>query len=441
MESGKSSRRQPRHPRNGDDSAAGPRGGRVSGIPSLVMGSPSNAVKPKLEDIHTTISKLSDTVKSGFADQKSSHDGIVQRQRTTTTSEAVSNCEVTTEKTQRRVKLQELRIKSLEKRLEDQERESRRKLLLIEGVKEGKEESVDNIIGELFDDLLVGFGTERCDRAQRRGKQVAPPGKSSRPRPIVISFIRLSDKLKIFKFLKNLKDQDKWKGVSIGDDLTETQRDQVRDLLALSAYTRSKGHEAAVRGNFLVVDGTRYRYEDLSQLPEGLTLCKAKTIEVDWGKGLAFQSHHSPMSNMYYCQVDYEGRHFESLEIAYQYPRAKVCGYKTEADLIADCTNSYKAKSIGAPLKDTKEWLGCRVRVMTELVRLKFENNLNCKQWLLQLEGKKLYEATADKFWATGLFLSKSRDIKEGKIPGQNKLGEILEKVRTELKKNKKVSE
>ena len=119
--------------------------------------------------------------------------------------------------------------------------------------------------------------------------------------------------------------------MSIGNDLTEKQRDQVRDLLALCAYARSKGYEAAVKGNLLIVDGSKHRCEDIGRLPEDLTLCKAKTIAVDGGRGLAFQSHHSHPSNMYYCQVEYDGCYFESVEIAYQYARAKICGYKLEA--------------------------------------------------------------------------------------------------------------
>ena len=71
---------------------------------------------------------------------------------------------------------------------------------------------------------------------------------------------------------------------------------------------------------------------------------------------------------------------------------------------------------------------------MTELVRHKFSHNEDCKQWLLKSEKKKLYEATTDKFLATGLVLLHARDIKERKVPGQNKLGKILERVRAELK-------
>ena len=75
-------------------------------------------------------------------------------------------------------------------RLEEQERESRRRYMLIEGVQEGKDEIVNDIVGDLFNSLRVGFGSERCDRAQCTGKLTGPPGKTARPRPIIISFIR-----------------------------------------------------------------------------------------------------------------------------------------------------------------------------------------------------------------------------------------------------------
>ena len=186
--------------------------------------------------------------------------------------------------------------------------------------------------------------------------------------------------------------------------------------------------------HLFVLDGVSYTHDNLYQLPEELSLCKAKTIEVDGGTGLAFQSHHSPLSNMFYCHIDYDGHHFPALEIAYQYARAKIGGYQRVAEALVDCPCVYRAKSITSDLKDTKECLGCRIKIMTELVRLKFKNNKDCKQWLLRSGTKKLYEATVDKYWATGLVLSKAKDIKDGKFPGQNKLGEILEKVRVEIK-------
>ena len=412
--------------------------GRPTGIPSPT--SPHVKPKPNLEDIIATIGTLSETVKSGFEEQKISNKDIADKlsdsvKKWDAVTVKVAAFEEVSDKTQRRLKAQELRIHSMEIKLEEQIRDGRRKYMLVEGVPESKNEVTEEIIAELFDCLQVGFSTERCDRVQRRGKPIAPQGRAAKPRPIIISFIRVNDKSAIFKGLKNLRDQEKWKGVSIGDDLTDTQRNQVRDMLALSAYARSKGYNSTVKGNLLLFEGTKYKFEELDQLPIDITLSKAKTIEVDGGKGLAFQSHHSPLSNMYACHVTYEGRHFGSVEVAYQYARARICGYNREAELIAESNYSYKAKSISYGFKDTKEWLNCRVKVMTDLLRFKFQNNDACKQRLVESKGKKLYEATHDKFWATGLVLSRARDIKEAKFPGQNKLGEILEKVREEVSK------
>ena len=117
------------------------------------------------------------------------------------------------------------------------------------GGRKCKDEDTAKIIDDIFESLEMGFGTERCDRVQRRGKLTAPRGKAIRPRPIVISFIRVSDKSSILRNLKNLNEQGRWKGVSIVDDLTDIQRNQVRDMLALSAYARSKGYNSSVKEN------------------------------------------------------------------------------------------------------------------------------------------------------------------------------------------------
>ena len=64
-------------------------------------------------------------------------------------------------RSQRRMKIQELQLQAAEKRIEEQERESRRRYMLIEGVQEGKDEIVNDIIDDLFDSLKVVFRSER----------------------------------------------------------------------------------------------------------------------------------------------------------------------------------------------------------------------------------------------------------------------------------------
>ena len=129
-----------------------------------------------------------------------------------------------------------------------------------------------------------------------------------------------------------------------------------------------------------------------------------------------------------------DGHHFEALEIGFQYTRAKICGYRREAEIIADTTCAYKAKKKCTRRTSRTRRNGSHAELRSwQLVCYKFSHNEDCKQWLLESGKKKLYEATTDKFWDTGLVLSRARDIKEGNLPGQNKLGEISERVRVEL--------
>ena len=134
----------------------------------------------------------------------------------------------------------------------------------------------------------------------------------TRPRPIVVGFVRTTEKASVFKNLSNLKGCEKWNGVYVGDDYTECQRNQIRDLRALSAYTRRLGHDSIVRNHYLWIDNKRYVYEDHDRLPPGVTFESVKTLEVLDGKGLAFQSSHSPLSNLYPCNVCHRGESFLS---------------------------------------------------------------------------------------------------------------------------------
>ena len=207
-----------------------------------------------------------------------------------------------------------LRLNELDERIERLEREKRRNLIVIEGVIEEADKPSPVIIEELFQDLKVDLDTLVCDRIYRRGKEApvisdrnrpedVDPNKArrrtERPRPIVVGFKEHDDKVKIYRHLKNLKGIDRWDRVYVNDDLTEMQVNQVRDLRSLSAYARSTGQISTVRATFIWVAGKRYSYEEVHKLAPELTFEKAKTISCLGGEGIAFQSTHAPLSNLY----------------------------------------------------------------------------------------------------------------------------------------------
>ena len=229
--------------------------------------------------------------------------------------------------------------------------------------------------------------------------------------------------------LKNLGGIDRWNKVYVSDDLTEIQQNQQRDLRALAAYARSKGYSSTVRANCIIVDNRKFAYKDLHRLPQELTLEKAKTIECLEGKGVAFQSVHSPLSNLYPCNVMYKGKLFLSAEGALQYTRVICCKRYTEAkDIEFECC-AYEVKKISGNFSHSPEWEKLAFDTLVEILIIKFTTNAHCKSVLLATGDRNLYEATGDKYWACGLPLAKIHELTLPPI-GKNRAGEAVEKVR-----------
>ena len=336
------------------------------------------------------------------------------------------------------------RLADVEKKIERLEREKRKNLIIIEGVPESEENPSPEIVDLLFRDLKLDFDTLVCDRIYRRGK--APPGtgegakpevapeartghKPRKHRVIVVGFKELSDKIQVYKHVKNLQGLDKWKNVFISDDLTECQQNEVRDLRALSAYARSKGYNSTVRANCIIVNDRRYAYGEIARLGPELTLERAKTIECLDGKGIGFQSVHSPLSNLFPCNIIYKKRPFLSAEGALQYTRAIICKRYDEAATIEFERNAYEVKRIAASLGQSQQWDNMVEDVLLEILIIKFTTNQRCRNALLATGEKRLFEATGDKVWACGLPLSKIHELTLPP-PGRNRTGLSVEKVR-----------
>ena len=73
---------------------------------------------------------------------------------------------------------------------------------------------------------------------------------------------------------------------------------------------------------------------------------------------------------------------------------------------------------------------------MVDALRLKFTQNLDMLQELLNTGNKTLVEASpTDKIWGVGLHEDDDRILNEANWDGENRLGKALMQVRAELKK------
>ena len=259
-------------------------------------------------------------------------------------------------------KRQTVQLIDLENKLEILERDNRRSNIILEGVPEDKDQSLIDILDQLLKDLQVNMDTSACDKIFRRGRrQNAKDGASPNPRPIVVVFLRLSFKVQVFKNLKNLAGIPKWNNIYLNDDFTPMQKVQISELRSISALARKNGMESRVRGNALFVDGRRYSYGDLGRLPEGLSITAAKTISVDDGRGIGFQSKHSVFSNMSEAHMVHDGLDFNSAEEIYQYIRGNADLVKTSRTFWLHVTPT-KPRSLGEKFGKQQTGTGRRYR-------------------------------------------------------------------------------
>ena len=335
-----------------------------------------------------------------------------------------------------------LRLSELEARIEQLEREKRKTSLVIDGIKETEDEDVAETVEEVFADLGVDYNTRVCINIYRRGRKqnkdqiraaTEATGQSPRPRPIIVVFLRHTEKSQIFQKLKNLKGNDKWKNVYFNDDFTEIQATEQRDLRSLVAYAKKIGKEASIRAGAFWYQGRKYLYHDLHRLPAELSLLKAKTLHILEDTAILFQSPHTPLSNLFPCNLVFRGECFLSSEGAFQYHRALTSGYEKEAIQIKAERNPYKAKSQGGLIRATQEWDRICEELMEEILVAKFTMIEYCREFLLETGERRLLEGTGDKKWGCGVPLSKYW-LATLKYPGKNILGLLLENIRATIR-------
>jgi hypothetical protein len=145
-------------------------------------------------------------------------------------------------------------------------------------------------------------------------------------------------------------------------------------------------------------------------------------------------------SNFYETTFKLDGVEYKSAEHAFEAIKAKTFGDDEMFGKILKAKSAQSAKSFGNKVKNFKEetWAEKQDEVMTSVLRAKFTQNLELRKKLLDTGDKLLANADPrDKYW--GISTSASTEVAKTptKWKGDNKLGKILEALRTELRAEK----
>lgn len=122
-----------------------------------------------------------------------------------------------------------------------------------------------------------------------------------------------------------------------------------------------------------------------------------------------------------------------SAEQAYQFYHASALNKLEASQDILKTENPAAARVIGNRLPLKQEWDRQKDERMFTIVMNKFSQNKDLAIKLVATGNNRLFEATKCPYWASGYTLG-SKEWYKGYIPGQNRLGEILMRVRDDLR-------
>lgn len=257
---------------------------------------------------------------------------------------------------------------------------------------------------------------------------------------IIVRFISFVDRERIWDMRMNLRGSR----ITLLEDFPPKVEHCRRELTPIASLATSLPgyNNVQLKADKLVINSKSYTTDTLHHLPKNIN--PRYTSERQKNNCLVFggiSSRHHPLSN-YYKQTfsSDDGQIYSSIEQGYQHKKCEFGGIMNSslASQILACDDPSRIRALGqrASIRDIAQWDAAKDDVMYKLLHSKFSQNSDIKKTLLDTNTAKLIEANGkDAYWASGLPLTNSRNL-EMNFPGKNRLGELLQKLRTELKVN-----
>lgn len=142
-----------------------------------------------------------------------------------------------------------------------------------------------------------------------------------------------------------------------------------------------------------------------------------------------FDGEYAFLSNFYECKVVYNGLTFNSSEAAFHAQKTLNTAERKAFTNLSPAAS----KKMGRKITLRGDWEDVKTDVMYEICLAKFSQNLDLKKKLIATGDEYLEEGTYwhDNCWGN-CYCDKCKNI-----PGENRLGKILMKIREELRNDK----
>lgn len=407
----------------------------------------STIIVSKLETIEARLTKL-DGIEAQLAEIKASNENY--RQKTTADIDRMTAILAEShrqqQETERRQMITEYRMSQAEQtntqlkmQINDLENRARVCNLKIEGKYEDPNEDLKQFSLDLINYLVPsGIDPAAITSIHRMGKQQPPqmkPGqRHPRPRTILMTVRSANERNAIYFARTKLRDNTNFKMIFLNDDTTPMTRKMREDYRSVAALAQTNGNSVKIHGDGLIIDGRKYRHGEADQLPPSLTLSKAKTIQMN--NGIFFSSEHSFLSNFYPAPFIDQGIIYPTAEHRLQAMKCETAGDRQRLELVRTATTPLEAKRIGDQIVETTQWRNGREDMLRTIIDMKFDQHKELTNMLLNTGNLQLHEATTNAFYGIGATLH-SRDLRDGRYAGLNRLGLMLQKKRETVRTNR----
>lgn len=146
------------------------------------------------------------------------------------------------------------------------------------------------------------------------------------------------------------------------------------------------------------------------------------------------------LSNMYPCNFQFMGVDVDSAEKAFQYGKAKRCKEDKLAEKILKAGDGFESKRLSKFIVTSPNWDRDNQDLMEDVLNAKFEQVEECANALTNTGMTRIVEAVyGSTFWGSGLDKEKTKRIKKSALPGENRLGAMLSRVRENIRASQRI--
>lgn len=308
--------------------------------------------------------------------------------------------------------------------------------LIVEGIREPQVDSPRSAYYQArsFVKDTLGISYAEIDRAYRLGKR---RGEHAQPRPLLIRFTRLGDRMDAWEARYKLNSSD---NLFIKEDLPIPLRPVQAALLKVAQAARKKSRKypnVMIRDFKLHINDKSYGVDELEKLPDDLCPSSISTpgnasVVIFFGRDSRFSNHHT-------SKFIFQDTIYSSIEQYLADKRATLAGNQVLRDRALASDEPREAKKVlnalhGDP--SDEEWATQRRDILFDGLLAKFQQNKELKGYLLSTEQRTLGEASRNKTWGIGLTLTDNGRLDTRNWTGENLLGTTLMEVRDKLREN-----